>query len=176
MFGISISVIASTYKKLKSLKFNKSKKAKPSTNKVKLNQRELPNRKINTLSQNAIEIRDFIHHSIINKNYSETSFTCTQCKHSFYQIENNHIKMCICSSCKSVAFKQNELKKMTGLNSDIPLENQHSIISETKCPFCHESTNECCFSRKPFITINKCNACKSTFCSSSYFKYILSFL
>ena len=175
MFGVSVSIIANTYRRAKLACGIKKfpKKNKSSAKVVKSHDAILPKAH---LSEKAKDIRTKIKKLIREEEYSESNFSCTTCSLAFVKLHLNEFTFSICITCKTIAFEQGELQKLTGLNKDIPCEDQSIRISAEKCPACDLASKECLFSRKPPIPLNKCVECKLVFFKSSYLNYILRYV
>lgn len=174
MFGVAISVIASTYKKVqKAVGLNKksSKKLISKTEPAKNAQQP-----IGYLSEKGKVLQQEIHTELKNKNFSPSDLICFNCNQQCQSITLRKNSIHFCDRCKSFHFPQNTLSALTGFEKDIPLEDQDCKSSTIICKLCKSEMESRLFSRKPYFMVEKCPECSMVFLPKTLLKYVLPFV
>ena len=174
MFGISVSAVASGYRRVVSLVAHK-KECKPTAHK-KEDKKRSAEQQPNSLSPKAKNLQALIRLKLKNQELSPSNTPCIKCGESCKSISLNGTSAQYCESCKLFHFPSGTLKQITGFSKDIPLENEAPQKLSLKCNSCSSEMLNCLFSRNPHLMLPKCSTCGTVVIKKEFLKYIFPFL
>jgi Zn-finger nucleic acid-binding protein len=103
-----------------------------------------------------VEILKNIKKKISDKNSKISCIKCPECGNEFRLIYINEIELDVCVRCVSFWFDNGELKKFSGLASDIPSRELTSRKSKYKCPICKVDMVEHVFTKPHNLLVDHC--------------------